>query len=397
MPVLREVITRFKFEPDKKGVDKVNRNIRNMKSGARGLARVFGVTLGAAGVFAMAKIGISMERARFNMQRFSGVTEKQVNAQLKSVKNNLDGIKKGLGAIVTDRNFFVAGSEFFKAFGKGEEQMSAFRATFEAAAKLSLATGKNVNSMFSEITQAIKSGDLGFLADFGATEVEIRNLQDMLGAIDPSAPFTSAVGMGQRMDAVLGEIQKRSGKLNTELKKIPPPVLQADKAASKMQQTMQNLSRTLTDLMIPALEKINLLLDKIVGATEKAKISGPFGALVEEPVEAAAKAIGVPQGTIDLSKRINEANKKMLMAIFNRIKKTELTPTRDSIAARVFQPNVQRVGEFGVMRRESNVTITNNFTINGVTDPEAASTIAAKKFSEIIKQAGRTLTQTEER
>lgn len=326
MPILREVITRFSFETDKKGVQNFERTMRRMTRGTKKLARLFGITLGAAGVLAMGKLGLSIERARFNMERFTGLNTQQLTKQLANVRGNLDAIKKGFGAKVTERNFFVAGSEFFKTFGKGEQQMAAFRQTFEAAAKLSLATGRNVNELFSSITAGIKSGDLGFLGDLGVTEVQIQNLQDRLSAIDPGAAFTSAVGMGQRMNTVLGLLRARSGQINKELGQIPIDVLDADKAASKMQQTMDSLGRTLTKSMVPALQKLNQLLDKMVITSKKAEKIGIFGAFIEEPATKAAKAAGVPQGVMDVSRGVSTLGKRAISMIFqqtNHIKSTD--------------------------------------------------------------------------
>ena len=82
MPVLREVVTRFKFETDKKGVNDFERTMKRLRGGTRRLAKLFGISLGVAGVIAMGKLGISIERARFNMGRLSGLTRKQLNKEL---------------------------------------------------------------------------------------------------------------------------------------------------------------------------------------------------------------------------------------------------------------------------------------------------------------------------
>lgn len=324
MAVLREVTTRFKFDTDKKGVAKFERTMKGMTRRTRGLARMFGVTLGAAGVVAMGRLGFSVERAQFNMQRLAGMTKEQVNAQLEAVQKNLDGIKKGLGETVTGKNFFTAGAEFFRAFGKGEQQMAAFQQTFAVAAKLSLATGKNVNSLFASITQGIKSGDLGFLGDLGITEVQIRNLQDQLGAIDPSAAFTSAVGMGQRMNTVLGIIQSRSGQINKELKDFPVAILEGEKAAAKMQQSMQNLAKTMQTLLVPVLKNLNILLDKLVETSKRAETQGA-GTLLT----AAVPDILLPRKASELASRqpSKKTGPSAFSIIFNQTNNIKSTDT----------------------------------------------------------------------
>lgn len=338
MPVLREVITRYKFEVDKKGVDKFERTMSGMRRNTGKLARMFGISLGVAGVAAMGRLGVSIERARFNMQRFSGLSTRQLNQQLKGVRGNLDAIRQGFGSKVTDKNFFTAGTQFFQAFGKGEEQMQAFRRTFELAAKLSLLTGQNVNALFSNITQGIESGNFGFLADIpGFTKTRIQNLQDQLNAIAPGGEFTSGIGRAQRLNAFLKNTGRSSAVINRNLGQIPDAVFEADRAAASIKKTMDDLAQTLTRLLVPALEKMNILLDKIVQTSDKAKRDGLISAL-EEPIRSAGKSAGLSKETMDASFLPARAAKRALSLIFNQ-NNTITASDPEGVAAEVAKQN----------------------------------------------------------
>lgn len=317
MPTLREVTTRFKFETDKKGVDKFERTMKRMRGGTRRLAKLFGITLGVAGITAMGKLGVSIERARFNMERFSGVNTRQLNQQLKGVQVSLDAIRQGFGSKITDKNFFTAGTEFFKVFGKGEGQMEAFRRTFELAAKLSLLTGKNVDQLFSSITQGIESGNFGFLADIpGFTKTRIQNLQDQLNAIAPGGEFTSGIGRAQRLNAFLRNTGRSSGVINKNLRAIPDAVFEADQAAANFKKTMDNLAQSVTKLLVPALNKLNILLDKIVVTSDEVKKNGFIDAF-GKPAIATARAIGVPEDVVKASVGASKLTRNILNAVFN--------------------------------------------------------------------------------
>jgi len=318
MPVLREVVTRFKFETDKKGVDQFERTMRKMRSGTRRLAKLFGISLGVAGVTAMGKLGISIERARFNMERFTGLSTAQLEQQLLSVQRSLDQIRRGFGTKITGKDFFSAGTEFFQIFGRGEGKMESFKRTFELAAKLSLLTGKNVKDLFSSITQGIESGNFGFLADVpGFTKTRIQNLQDQLNAIAPGGEFTSGIGRAQRLNAFLRNTGRSSGVISRNLKAIPDAVFEADRAAASFKKTMDNLSESLTKLLVPALNKLNILLDKIVVTSDKAKKSGMFKSFIEDPAVAGGRAIGLPENVIKTSVEAGKLGRNILSAVFN--------------------------------------------------------------------------------
>lgn len=353
MAVLREVITRFKFETDRAGARKVNRNITQMKRGVRGLTKLFGVTLGVATVRSLFKMGVSLDQARFNMQRFAGIDTTRMKQQFESIQASMNNIRKGAGGVLRLRDFFKSGAQFFQTFGKGEKQTKDFRRTFEFAAKLSAITGRNVHEIFQQITEGLEGGDFSILAEAGFKKSDIQRIQDLLSEIDPGE-FGGDIARQMKLRKFLTEVAKSSGRINKDLSAVPDAVLKANKAAETFKDTIDKLAKLFTDQLVPAIENLNTglsTLNKLLDFKPKTRLPSPgLLGMLGPAGQVAQKAIaGAP------------------------------TPLDTGIT--------------GMAR----TIINNRFNINGAMDPEAVSRAVQKGMTESVKRAGRALIPTEDR
>lgn len=362
MPTLREVITRFKFETDKKGVDNVNRSIRGMKGGVGKLAKLFGVSLGVFSVRALFKMGIAADKARFNMQRLGGVDTKKLELSFENIQKRMDGIRKGSGELIKARDFFSAGAGFFKIFGRGSTQTKQFLKTFEFAAKLSAVTGENVSEMFQKIAGGIVSGDFSFLAEVpGFTRTRIQRITDILKEIDPGE-FGGDVGRQQKLAEFLREAGKASGQIDKDLRNIPDTMLEANRSATQFADTIERLGEIVSKQLVPVLKQVANLLTGV------------------------NNFLGIELQTINedtnkktTTKTPSTVNSRVNKALFGNLVPEPLARATDRINEAIKQ------------------TIINNITINGATDPDAVARSVDKRLNEKFREAGRAIVQTEER
>ncbi len=381
MAILREVITRFKFDTDEAGVKKVQRNTARMKRGVRSLAKLFGIGLGITSVRAMFRMGTSLERAQFNVKRFSGLSLKKLTDQFDAINVRLNAIKKGAG-IKRDKDFFVSGAIFFKAFGKGEKQTREFGKTFEFAAKMSKITQRNVAEVFGDIVQGVRGGGFSFLSEIpGITDRRVQEIQDILGKIDPRE-IGGETGRQRRLSRFFKEISKSSGVIDQNLKDVPKTMLGANNAADTFKGSMDKISSALTKKLVPALEKLNTLLDKFLNISQKIENKGFLSTLFKDPSQQVKKNLS-PGGL--------EATSDTLL---NKLRRGQIDPRR-TIVPRSLVNRAKRMGP--LPGGEGSAIFKTTITINGATDPLATKREVKKGMKEIIKEAGRAFVQTEDR
>src|SRR5215208_4519208 len=126
MPVLREVVTRFRLERKEEDFKGIDNAISKTKSGLGSLAAAFGISFGIAGGIAIARTGLNAERAAFQLKRLAGTNLQPLRDQFRSVQRELNTIRRGGSNLINEKQFEQAAAGFTKAFGAGDAQTKAF-------------------------------------------------------------------------------------------------------------------------------------------------------------------------------------------------------------------------------------------------------------------------------
>jgi hypothetical protein len=278
---LREVVTRFRFDMSESDLRAFNHTVEKMKGGLRTVAGLFGVSLGVAGVAAIAKMGLTAERAELQLRRLSGADFTKFRAVFSAVGKELDGIVKGAAGILKPKEFDEAAANFVKVFGSGKEQVDAFGRIFAFAARQSALTGKSVSEITRGIQDAIATGGFDALLDIpGFTEYKKEFLDFQQKAMNPGEPG-GEVGRLNRMRAILDIIGKSRKEQEATLRNnrdLVDDLLAADKVGARMEETLERLGTTIDKSLVPALNKIADILESISGwfgnIQQKAKEAG---------------------------------------------------------------------------------------------------------------------------
>ena len=393
MTTLREVITRFRLETNERDYSNFNQKLSTMKGGLRSLATAFGVTLGVGGVIAISRMGLSAERARFDLERLAGVNFGRVREVLGSVSSELETIRGGASNIFRPRQFDEAAANFVKVFGTGKRELDAFGRIFSFAAKQSALTGDNVVEITKAIQDAVSGGGFDALLNIpGFTQYRKQLLEFQQEAMNPGEPG-GAVGMQNRMRAILRIINESSDEQARAMKKVPAELLAADKTANKMQETLEKLGSVITKTLVPALEKLVKLLDAIVGKfvdiNEKAAKAG-----VSPGVYAMGEAYA---GLGDIVKNPGKLAPDMSAMIGPDLPKREGQFPVEGFADRMRYLGWLPPFKTGTMpEQKTEINITNEFNIRS-TDPTEAAREAFRKFNDKMNEARASVPPTERR
>lgn len=202
MALLRELVTRFSFDIDEEGEEKYNKTIGRMKSGARSLAKLLGISLGIAGAKSAFSFGKTAIQAEADLKRLAGTDFSKLQNQLASVKKGLEGVREGASRLVRDKVFNVMAASFVKEFGAGEENIKNFRKMFEAAVLHSAVTGKGVPEIFSGFMETVKSGGFGSFKGLPGFDINKQKfIEFQQQARDPKEPG-GRIGRAQRQQFV---------------------------------------------------------------------------------------------------------------------------------------------------------------------------------------------------
>lgn len=377
MPTVREVVTRFSFETDKRGVREVDQTMSRMTSGARTLARLFGLSLGVGAVRAMFRLGQSTTQARFDLQRMAGTDFSAFRRVLGDVRADLNEIRAGAGQVIRQRDFDTAAAGFVRVFGRGRRELDAFREVFGFAARQSAITGQNVAELVQQIQQAATSGDFSALLDLpGFDEVARRRLEDIQRAIDPQE-IGGRAGIQQRMRALLSVFREFGGEQERALRNVPSNLLEANRAAQRTQDSMDKLTETLNRLLIPALEKINELLDRFSSRAIDA------GGITEGLRQ-------LPGITRTFSEEgIQERRQQQV----NALRSGNVRP-----GVRFAPDVVEEARRLGPLPgAERSITFQNTFNVSGVTDGRQVAKEAARELQRQMDTAESRMIPTEDR
>ena len=113
MPVLRELLTRFSFETDKKAVNDYHTNVAGMTKAAVRLAGVLGGAIGVKELFGM---GVSAKQAEADLRRMAGTDFSKVRSGIAGVREELNSIREGAGDFLTTKEGDVLASRFLSKF-----------------------------------------------------------------------------------------------------------------------------------------------------------------------------------------------------------------------------------------------------------------------------------------
>lgn len=284
--IIRELITLFGFEVDEKGAKNVEKRIDGMKQGLGGLGKLLGVTIAGAGAKAFFSIGQRAERAEFNLKRFAGTDFNNLRRQFDFIKKDLNSIREGAADVVTEKQFDIAAAGFLKVFGRGKAQFDAFRQIFTFAAKQATITGNNVNEIFNQIQSGIQGGGFEALLDLPGFDIFRKQLLEFQQqAIDPGDPG-GRIAIQNRLRAILAITTEAAGEQNEALREVPKELLEVDRATAKTKDTLEELGKTVNNLLVPAFKGFNVVLKRFnelisVGQQEETA-GGAFRAIINE-------------------------------------------------------------------------------------------------------------------
>lgn len=372
MPVLREVITRFKFETDEQAARKVDKRVNKMKRGIGGIGKLLGVGLGIAGAKALFAFGQGATRAEFTLKNLAGVEFSPLRKSMNRIRDDLNLIREGAGAIFRERDFDIAAAGFVRTFGAGRKELELFDQIFRSSAKQSAITGKNVVELVQQLTQAVTSGDFSALLELpGIDQAFVKRLEDInelfnLGEIGGQSAIR------QRSRALADALQTVSDQQNKSLKDIPQQLLLADQAAKKTQDSTERFAESLNRTLIPVMEKLNVVLDKFVTTSESIEKKGFLGTL-QESIRSLGKG-----SKEERSKRIEDLRRG----------KTTTGLSKDVRAAKQLGP---------LPGGEKSVIFNNTINVNGAGDPVAVAKEVEKIQNETFNNALQNIVPTEDR
>jgi len=265
--ILRELITRFGFEVNKKDVNKYESTVKGLTSKALKFAAIFGGAFSLKGII---NAGLSAEQAEFNLKRLAGVDFSKFKNILTQTRKELDGIKDGAGQLITDKNFFLSAAKFTEDLGRGADSLKLFSDLFSFAARQAALTGGNVNAMMEQLQSGITGGSFDFLKQLPEfDQVSVNTINELNKIFDPKE-FGGQIGILQKslkLREILGGV--RAGQ-DESLRKMPDTILKANQAAKSFQNTMDKSGKSFNKVTVPVtnflskeLKQAGDLIDKI--------------------------------------------------------------------------------------------------------------------------------------
>ena len=223
MPVLRNLVSRFSFETDKKSVNEYHKTIGGMKGAAVKLGSALGLSLGAKSLF---NLGLSAKQASADIKRLAGTNLDVFNDKINQMKLRLDEAQAGVSNLLKKRTIDTLGAGFIENFGAGSESIEQFVGMLEVATRQSALTGKSIEETFSGIQQFIISGEAAGLKGIG--DITLRQqkvLEARAGAIDPQE-FGTQAGRALRAEMLSNVLKQTSDEQIKQLKNMDKSLLQ---------------------------------------------------------------------------------------------------------------------------------------------------------------------------
>lgn len=336
MPVLRELISRFSFETDKKSVNNYQKTIGSMQKSALKLGSILGISIGGKALF---NLGVTAKQAEEDLRIFAGTKLDDLNNSLSIMRQRLDNVQRGASNILREKTVNVLASSFLKDFGEMNNAVEIFILFLESAALKSISSGKSIQDVFAGIADAAKTGGLEGLIGLGKFDVaKKREREFVLSTIDPADP-TGRIGQEQRFFEVSSIIAGNIGEQRIQA---------------------SNVSRELVALKITT-QKVADVTDK---ASEAATIAG----------------LKTAEAIFDTVKENKEAVDKGEKTLFDATKEGILN---------FFGKGVERIKERrGIAtQRPIEVNIPTTINVNEATDAEGVKRIFDQNNRQMIDNA----------
>jgi len=171
--ILRELITRFGFDVDTKGVDKYDKTVDGMQAKAKksfGMLKKFAGVLGVGlSVKEFLGLGLTVKQITADLKRLAGtdLINSKFQKSISKVRSDLEGVKVGAGNILTDKKANALASFFIKNVGKSDQKIKDFGKTLTVASLAALQTDRSLEEVFTSIVSDINSGGAGSIGGLG--------------------------------------------------------------------------------------------------------------------------------------------------------------------------------------------------------------------------------------
>jgi len=360
MGVLRDLVTRFSFDVNKKDVNKYDKTVKGMTRQALKLGAIFG---GAFTVKGLIGSGIAAERAAFNLERLAETDFSKLQNMLKQTRAELNSIKKGSGNTFTDKNFNLGAAKFVEDFGHGNDALKLFNAILSSTSKIVTRTGGNINEMMGIFQEATKSGNFDFLKQFPEFDQVYVNKRNRLNNIFDPGEFGGEIGLTQKTNIVMSLLKQIEASQIKSLKNLPDSILAANRAAKNFQNTLDKSGKSFNKVLVPI---TNFFANEF-------KDIGEFIEDIDKHGPSELLQIALPKSAIESLRNAG--------VLKGGAKNIVSDAPRPSASGRI---------------NRSGGTINNTFNIT-TDDPRKAASIAVQKMNEEIRKARNQLVHTEER
>ncbi len=260
MAVLRELVSRFSFDVDKKSVKEYDKTIGNMKGSVKKLAGAFGVALSAGAIFQAGKTALGAE---VNLKRVAGVKFDKLQDELVGLRERLNAIREGTGEILTDREYNTLATGFIESFGKSNKEIDKFLTLLQAATIQARVTGKSVGEIFTGFMAGVATGDLQALVGVGGLDLgQVQVAEDLLARIDPGTIGKREIKQ-LRAAKILDLLSKAQSEQTRQLEASSQEFLDIQESTKRLGNTFDSVSEKAT---VAGVKITNELVDTAIGS-----------------------------------------------------------------------------------------------------------------------------------
>jgi hypothetical protein len=261
--VVKEFVTRFSFETDRRGISRFNNTIGNMNRKILGLGAALGVTFGGKKMLDAAK---ELDRAANQARRF-GAPLSEANKFLGDLGATLDGFKSSIGAF--DQATPLKAFTRFKQVTEGLPDMGVkFDEFFKTGLLLAKAGQTPVDEMFENLATAMETGSLDFLKGVPGIDARVRGSLEKIFQINAPGAFLNFLQRPGFVKGMFGVIRKEIPRLEKDTADVlASPSGGVDELTTKFEAAATKLGDSLLKILKPAIDSLNEMMD-IINNTE---------------------------------------------------------------------------------------------------------------------------------
>lgn len=262
--LLRDLVSRFSFEIDKKDVANYDKTIASMSSKAVKLGLVFG---GAFSIKSLLNLGKSARQVRENLKQVAGTKFDELENNLIKLRSRLDDVRPGLGEQLTNLEYNSTLTGYIQKIGKTKEALENFdKVAFSTFLRAS-AAGKNFQKEFSNSMSFINNGDTGLFDTFpGITSKKKSLLEYSLAARTPKNEPSGEVGRSIRLNELVKQSESVMAKMISNVRQLDASQFEitrskrigtetSDKANEEIDKLKAPIANAFNELIIKALNK----------------------------------------------------------------------------------------------------------------------------------------------